>query len=105
MPPAVFKTVVRRWFRRRGWVRFPCASARPPWGLAGSAWNTVIAAFAAATHGTYGNVDIGKGILIGIPAVGGVIVGTALQQRLSGRAVSLIFAALLVAVAIDLLVG
>jgi hypothetical protein len=32
-----------------------------------------------------------------------VIAGTSLQQRLSGRAVSLLFAGLLVAVAIDLL--
>jgi uncharacterized membrane protein YfcA len=38
-----------------------------------------------------------------LPAVGGVLVGTSLQQRLSGQAVSLLFACLLIAVAIDLL--
>ena len=65
----------------------------------------IIAMFAAGVQGAYGNVDMGKGILIGIPAVGGVIAGTALQQRLSGRAVSLMFAGLLVVVAIKLLVG
>jgi uncharacterized membrane protein YfcA len=65
----------------------------------------VIALFAAIAQGTYGNVDLGKGILIGVPAVAGVVAGTALQQRLSGRAVSLMFAALLVAVAIKLLIG
>ena len=65
----------------------------------------VIALFAAIAQGIYGNVDVGKGILVGVPAVGGVILGTALQQRLSGRAVSLLFAALLVFVAIELLVG
>jgi uncharacterized protein len=49
-------------------------------------------------------VDVGKGLLVGLPAIGGVLAGTSLQQRLSGRTVSLLFAGLLVAVAIDLLV-
>jgi uncharacterized membrane protein YfcA len=65
----------------------------------------LIGLFAAIAHGVYGNVDVGKGFLVGVPAVAGVVVGTALQQRLSGRAVSLLFAAVLVAVAIELLVG
>ena len=65
----------------------------------------LIGLFAAIAQGTYGNVDIAKGFLVGVPAVGGVIAGTALQQRLSGRAVSLLFAGLLVAVAIKLLIG
>jgi len=64
----------------------------------------LIALFAAIAQGAYGNVDLAKGFLVGVPAVGGVIVGTALQQRLSGKAVSLLFAALLVAVAIELLI-
>ena len=65
----------------------------------------LIGLFAAIAQGLYGNVDLGKGFLVGVPAVAGVVAGTALQQRLSGRAVSLIFAALLVAVAIKLLIG
>ncbi len=65
----------------------------------------LIGLFAAITRGAYGNVDIGKGFLVGVPAVAGVIAGTALQQRLSGRTVSLLFAALLIAVAIELLIG
>ena len=65
----------------------------------------LIGLFAAIAQGTYGNVDLAKGLLVGVPAVGGVIVGTALQQRLSGRAVSLLFAGLLVIVAIELLFG
>ena len=64
----------------------------------------VIAAFGVIAQGAYGNVDVGRGLLVGLPAVGGVIVGTSLQQRLSGRAISLLFACLLVAVAVDLLV-
>ena len=65
----------------------------------------VIAAFGVVFHGAYGNVDVAKGLLIGLPAVAGVVAGTSLQQRLSGRTLLLMFAALLVAVAIDLLIG
>ena len=57
-----------------------------------------------AVHGAYGNVDVGKGLLVGVPAIGGVLLGTSLQQRLSGRTVSLLFAALLVVVALDLII-
>jgi uncharacterized membrane protein YfcA len=63
----------------------------------------VIAAVATAAHGAYGNVDVPKGLLIGIPAVGGVVAGTALQQRLPARWIGLGFAAFLVVSAIDLL--
>jgi len=62
----------------------------------------VIAGFAAALQAAYGNVHVGKGILMGVPAVGGVLVGTWLQQRLQGRTISLLMAGLLVAVAVDL---
>jgi uncharacterized protein len=64
----------------------------------------VISVFGVLVHGAYGNVDVGKGLLVGLPAVGGVLIGTSLQQRLSGQAVSLTFAALLVAVALDLII-
>ena len=63
----------------------------------------IIAGLAAAIHGAYGNVDLGKGLLIGVPAVAGVLAGTALQQRIPTRAISLVFAVLLVGVAADLL--
>jgi uncharacterized membrane protein YfcA len=62
-----------------------------------------IAAFAAAVEGFYGNVRIFDALLIGVPAVGGVLIGTWLQQRLDVRAISLLFAAVLVASAIELL--
>lgn len=64
----------------------------------------VIAAVAAATQGAYGRVDVTRALEIGLPAVGGVVAGTALQQRVSQKAVSLLFAALLVAAAVELLV-
>ena len=62
----------------------------------------VIAALGAAAHAAYGNVDPLKALLIGLPAVGGVVAGTALQQRISERAVAGAFAVLLVASAIVL---
>jgi uncharacterized membrane protein YfcA len=63
----------------------------------------LIAAFAAATQGTYGNVRVDDGLLVGVPAIGGVLFGTWLQQRIRRRAISLLFAALLVATAAELL--
>ena len=56
----------------------------------------VIGALAAVVHGLYGNVDVAKGLLVAAPAVGGVIAGTALQQRLSEKAVAGAFVVLLV---------
>jgi uncharacterized membrane protein YfcA len=62
-----------------------------------------IAGFAAVTQGAYGNVHVLDAILIGVPAVGGVLIGTWLQQRLATRSISLLFAAVLVASAAELL--
>jgi uncharacterized membrane protein YfcA len=62
-----------------------------------------IAGFAAATQGAYGNVHVLDAVLIGIPAMGGVLIGTWLQQRLATRSISLLFAVVLVASAVELL--
>jgi uncharacterized protein len=62
-----------------------------------------IAAFAVAVQAAYGNVRVADGLLVGVPAVAGVLLGTWLQQRLDVRAISLLFAAVLVASAIELL--
>src|SRR3954462_15112980 len=64
----------------------------------------VIAAAAMLTQGAYGNVHVGDGVLVGVPAVGGVLAGTWLQQRVEQRTVSLLFAALLTVTAITLLI-
>lgn len=57
-----------------------------------------------AQGGIYGNVHFGTGLLLSIPAIGGIVAGTAIQQRIPQRAVSFLFAALLVAVAVELIV-
>ena len=65
----------------------------------------VIAALATAGQGLYGNVDVAKRCVVGVPALIGVVAGAALQQRLPERAVALLFAALLVATAVALIAG
>jgi uncharacterized membrane protein YfcA len=65
----------------------------------------VIAIIATLAQGAYGNVDVVKGVLVGVPAVGGVILGTWIQQRVRGETIGLLFALLLIAVAVDLVVG
>ena len=59
----------------------------------------VVAIFAATASALFGDIDVVKGILIGIPAIGGVIAGTALQQRLSDRVLSGMFAVLALTIA------
>jgi uncharacterized membrane protein YfcA len=58
---------------------------------------------ALAGGGLYGNVHVVTGLLLAIPAVVGVVLGTAIQQRIPQRAVSYLFATLLVAIAIELI--
>ncbi len=65
----------------------------------------IIAGVATIVHGAYGNVHLEEGVLVGIPAVAGVLIGTELQQRISPKAISLIFAALLAVVAVDMFAG
>jgi uncharacterized membrane protein YfcA len=62
-----------------------------------------IAAFGAAVQGLYGNVHVIDAIEVGLPAVAGVLIGTWLQQRLPARTIALMFAAVLVASAIELI--
>ena len=59
---------------------------------------------ALAQGGIYGNVHLGTALWLAIPAVGGVLLGTALQQRISERAVSMLFAVLLLFIAIELII-
>jgi uncharacterized membrane protein YfcA len=63
----------------------------------------IIAALAAGAQALYGNVDPAKAALVGGPALAGVVAGTALQQRLPQRAVSGLFALLMVVIAVELI--
>lgn len=63
-----------------------------------------IAGFAAAVQGLYGNVNLLDAALVGVPAVLGVLIGTWLQQRLHTRVIALLFAAVLVASAVELVI-
>jgi uncharacterized protein len=56
-----------------------------------------------AQGGIYGNVHVLTGLLLAGPAVVGVVLGTAIQQRIPQRTVSLLFALLLTAIAIELI--
>jgi uncharacterized protein len=62
----------------------------------------VMAGAAMLAQGAYGNLHAVDGLLVGVPAVGGVLAGTWLQQRVPVRTVRLLFAAVLVVAAVDL---
>jgi uncharacterized protein len=63
----------------------------------------VIAAVATIVQAIYGNVHVPEAAVVGVPAVGGVLAGTWLQQRLETEWINFIFAALLVVVAVELI--
>lgn len=65
----------------------------------------IIATAATLTQGAYGTVHLTEGLLVGVPALGGVLAGTALQQRIPAQRVSLIFAVLLIGVAISMVLS
>lgn len=59
----------------------------------------------AATHGALGNVHWDTAALVGVPAMAGLLGGLALKERLSSRALTYAFAALLLVVAVRLAVS
>jgi uncharacterized protein len=63
----------------------------------------ISAAGGAALHAGYGNVHVEEALLVGIPALAGVVAGTTLQQRVPQERLSLLFAVLLVATAVVML--
>jgi uncharacterized protein len=64
----------------------------------------VTATAGVALYALRGEVRPGYAALVGIPAVAGSLLGTHVQQRLSGRTLTLAFAALLVGIAVWLIV-
>ena len=64
----------------------------------------VIAALAVTLQAFYGNVDPANAALVGVPAIAGAFAGTALQQRVPERLISVLFAVLLIVIAVELIV-
>lgn len=64
----------------------------------------IIAGYAVISYGLFGHVHVKEGILIGLPAVAGVVFGTWFQQRLSDRMLSGLFAGLMIVVIVLYLV-
>ncbi len=52
-----------------------------------------------------GHVEVGPGLLVGIPAAAGAVAGAVLQQRLHARVLAFAFAALLAAVGAYLVIS
>jgi uncharacterized membrane protein YfcA len=66
----------------------------------------VITAVAGVTlYAVRGKVDVGYAALVGIPAMGGALLGAAAQQRASSRSLTVAFAVLLAAVGVWLITG
>jgi uncharacterized membrane protein YfcA len=63
----------------------------------------IIAAVGAGIQALYGNVHVDDAVLVGVPAIGGVLAGTWLQQRVPLEAISLLFALVMVIVAAELI--
>ena len=65
----------------------------------------ITATVGATLYAIEGEVDFARAALVGIPAVGGVLFGTALQQRIPARNLTFAFAALLVGLGAWMLLG
>jgi uncharacterized protein len=64
----------------------------------------IIALAGTISYGFHGELKPGAAMLVGLPAAAGAVIGTALQQRIAGRTLSLLFAVLLAAIGIKLLI-
>lgn len=65
----------------------------------------IIAVWGVATYGALGNIDWLLALLIGLPALGGVMIGVRVRARMSAVAITRLFAVLLVVVAVVQLVN
>ena len=64
----------------------------------------IIAAVGTVSYAFHGELKPGAAALVGVPAAFGAVAGTAVQQRLRNRTLSLGFAVLLLGIGIKLLV-
>jgi uncharacterized membrane protein YfcA len=77
------------------------AAFRPREATAASLGAIGITALAGVTiYAFEGKVDVGHGLLVGIPALAGVALGVSFQQRLSGRTLGLAFAGLIAGIGV-----
>jgi len=66
----------------------------------------VITALAGVVlYAVRGKVDVPYALLVGVPAMGGALIGSSAQRRISGRALTFAFAVLLAAMGIWLITG
>jgi uncharacterized membrane protein YfcA len=64
----------------------------------------IIAVAGTISYGFHGELKPGAAAVVGLPAAVGAIAGASLQQRLANRTLSLLFALLLAAIGVKLLV-
>ena len=64
----------------------------------------IIALAGTVSYAFHGELKPGAAAMVGLPATVGAVAGTALQQRIANRTLSLLFALLLVGVGVKLLV-
>ena len=64
----------------------------------------IIALAGTVSYAFHGELKPGAAAMVGLPAAVGAVAGTALQQRIANRTLSLLFALLLVGVGVKLLV-
>jgi uncharacterized protein len=83
------------------WAAFPAREAAAT--SLGAIGMTAVAGVIA--YGLRGEVQVGYALLIGLPAAAGALAGSSLQRRLSGSALRLGFALLLLTVAVWLLLS
>ena len=65
---------------------------------------SIIAAAGVGAYALHGQVKPGAAMLVGLPAAVGAYYGVGLQQRVNTRTLSILFALLLLAIAIRLLI-
>src|SRR4051794_7267720 len=82
-------------------VRWVGSGAREAAGTSLAAM-PIIATLGAIAQGFNGNVAVARGLLMGIPAIGGVLAGTWLQQPVPPVAVSVLLGIVLVTSAVML---
>jgi uncharacterized membrane protein YfcA len=92
-----------------GTVIVPLLTLVAAWELRSAAATSLAAIGVTATAGTityvvHGQVEPLYAVLVGVPAAVGAAGGAALQQRLHARTLSFLFAGLLLAIAIRMLV-